>query len=78
MSNQQDGEQTGVFARVFSSAGINLTNEFQVNTYFTSDQYYPSVNELNSTTFVVAWNSYGQDGGYYGVYAKIFSNKAQI
>ena len=73
-SYQQDGSGNGIYAKVFSSLGANLTNEFRVNTYITADQMAPSVSQLTSTIFMVAWASNGQDGYNDGVYARVFSN----
>jgi len=73
-SYQQEGSGYGVYAKVFSSSGANLTNEFRVNTYKTADQFVPSVSQLTSTVFMVAWTSNGQDGYNDGVYARVFSN----
>jgi hypothetical protein len=73
-SDGQDGSSTGVYATVFDSTGTNLTNEFRVNTYTNSFQEMPSVCALNPTTFVVAWQSYSQDGGNYGIYAAVFDS----
>jgi len=70
----QDGNSHGVFAKVFSNTGANLTNDFLVNTYITGMQNNPSMCRLNDTTFVVAWQSNGQDSAGYGVYAKVFSS----
>jgi len=63
----------GVYANVFSSTGANLTNEFRVNTYITNEQSNPSVSRLTDTTFVVAWQSTGQDGDLDGCYFSSFT-----
>jgi len=47
--------------------------EFQVNTYTTRDQYYPSITGLNDGKFVVTWDSRQQDGNFDGVYGQIFN-----
>jgi hypothetical protein len=50
------------------------TPEFQVNTYTTNDQSYPSVASFADGSFVVTWRSYGQDGSSgYGVYGQRFN-----
>ncbi|TXT65684.1 MAG: exported protein of unknown function [Promethearchaeota archaeon] len=73
-SNNQDGSDWGVYARVFNSTnGLNITKEFRVNTYTDGDQRYPSVATLTDDTFVITWHSNNQDGNGYGVYAKVFS-----
>jgi len=70
----QDGSDTGVFARRFSSAGTPLANELQINTYTTSLQTTPSVAMTASGDFVVAWHSASQDGSSFGVFARTFSS----
>ena len=70
----QDGDGWGVYAAVFNATtGENLTAEFRVNTYTASEQQYPSVSSLTADSFVVAWESMGQDGDGDGVYAAVFS-----
>ena len=65
-----DGDQYGVFGQRFDSSGNRLGTEFQVNTYTTDYQTYPAVAMNESRQFVVAWNSYGQDGDSYGIVAR--------
>ena len=46
--------------------------DFQVNTWTTDDQRWPSIASLSNGGFVVVWESYGQDGSDLGVYAQRF------
>nr|MDO8081258.1 hypothetical protein [Candidatus Freyarchaeota archaeon] len=73
-SDGQDGSSWGVFAKLFNSTGGNTTGDIQVNTYIASDQQFPSVCCRSDGSFVVAWQSYGQDGEWWGVYAKLFNS----
>jgi phosphoheptose isomerase len=66
----QDGSLTGVFGRHFDSAGIAQGAEFQVNVYTTDIQFGPTVGMKGDGDFVVAWDSKGQDGDGYGVFAR--------
>jgi methionine-rich copper-binding protein CopC len=69
----QDGSGFGVYAAVFNATtGANLMAEFRVNTYTASDQENPAVSALTADTFAVTWQSNGQDGSGYGVYAAVF------
>jgi hypothetical protein len=70
----QDGSGYGIFAQRFSSAGAFLGAEFQVNTYTPGYQRYQSVAADADGDFVVAWQSAGQDGASYGVFAQFFSS----
>jgi len=73
-SSEEDGDSYGIYARIFDVTGANLTNEILVNSHTTNGQFYPSTCALDSSTFVVAWMSYGQDGDGYGVYARVFDD----
>ncbi len=71
-STDQDGAGPGIFARRFNAAGVPQGSEFQVNTFFTSDQGAPAVAMGLSGDFIVAWNSFYQDGASHGVFARRF------
>ncbi|NGX62390.1 MAG: hypothetical protein K940chlam9_01887, partial [Chlamydiae bacterium] len=76
---------TGLALYKYPTLGLALTmmtkveaqavgSEFQVNTYTTGGQRYPSVAPLNDGGFVVTWESYGQDGDSYGVYGQRYAS----
>jgi hypothetical protein len=69
----QDGDGYGVFAQRFDSAGDPEGTEFQVNTYTTGDQGGyggPGIAADGIGNFIVAWDSYGQDGEESGIFAR--------
>ncbi len=66
-----DGDQDGIFVRQYDRNGQPLSEECQVNTYITDNQYYPDVAMQESGQFVVTWHSEGQDGSEKGVFAAI-------
>ncbi len=68
-----DGSVTGVFARRFSSAGVPLASEFQVNTFTDQAQDFASVAASASGDFVVAWRS-RQDTSDYAIFARRISS----
>jgi len=70
-SQFQDTSNLGIVARRFSSAGIGLEAEFQVNTFFTADQTDQALAIDANGDFVVAWQS-EHDGSYTGVFAQRF------
>jgi hypothetical protein len=72
-SDGQDGSYGGVYGQRFDSNGNKVGSEFQVNTWTTGDQGAPSITSLSNGGFVVVWHSYGQDGSYWGVYGRMFS-----
>jgi hypothetical protein len=74
----QDGFADGVFARRFSSAGVALALEFQVNTHTTNSQGHAAAAVDAEGDFVVVWESVGQDGNSQGMFAQRFGALAQL
>ncbi len=72
-SNFQDGSGTGVYAQRYAADGAPAEGEFLVNTTTAAQQEFPTVAGLADGSFVVSWNSNGQDGSGVGVYAKVFT-----
>jgi hypothetical protein len=70
VSYAQDGDGNGIFAQRFDAAGNKVGTELQVNTYTTGHQTLPAVAMNAGREFVVAWESYGQDGDNYAVLAR--------
>ncbi len=70
--SRQDGSGYGIYARRYNSAGTSQTSEFLVNSVTTGEQRFPSVAMDSNGDFVIAFESYGQDGAGYGVYARQF------
>lgn len=54
-SDEQDGDQNGIFAQRYNAGGQPVGGEFQVNTMATGEQDNPSVAIRNDGSFVVAW-----------------------
>lgn len=63
----------GIYAQRFGPLGAKLGAEFRVNDYLPDAQRVPSVAMDRAGNFLVAWQSYGQDGSDWGVYAKRYS-----
>jgi hypothetical protein len=72
MGYGSDGSGYGVFARLFDVDGSPIGTEFQVNTYTEGDQWFAKICALDNGCFVICWESYGQDGSGYGIFAKIY------
>jgi hypothetical protein len=68
----RDGAAFGVFGRRFVSQGLPEGDEFQVNTHTTGNQLRASVAARAQGDFVVAWQSFGQDGSGSGIYGRRF------
>ncbi len=69
-SNGQDGSSYGIYAQRYDAAGMAQGGEFQVNTTTAGIQRFSTVAIDAAGDFVVTWQSYGQDGSSYGVYAQ--------
>src|SRR5262249_54198508 len=62
------------YARRYDSAGEAQGPEFLVNgSWTTGDQRSPAVALDAAGDFAIAWQSYGQDGSGYGIYAQRYS-----
>ncbi len=73
-SNLQDGGAYGVFGQRFDSAGAAQGTEFQINTITADDQLTPTVCAAASGGFVVAWQSYMQDGDSFAIVSQRFDS----
>ncbi|MBG1269058.1 beta strand repeat-containing protein, partial [Nostoc sp. WHI] len=69
----QDGSDNGIYAQRYNSAGVAQGGEFKVNTYTTNSQANPTVAMDTDGDFVISWQSSGQDGSYYGIYAQRYN-----
>ncbi len=67
-----DGSDEDIYAQRFASDGSKAGMEFLVNTHTDSVQRFSSITALEDGGFVIAWESYDQDGSDYGVYARRF------
>jgi hypothetical protein len=70
----RESSTKSVFARRFDATGSAVGDELQVNTFTTWMAGYPDVALEGDGDFVVAWDASGQDGGDYGVFARLFSS----
>lgn len=78
MSEGQDGELAGIYAKLYNNSGEIIIDEFLVNTCTEKEQIFPSVTIDNNGNFIITWTSYDQDGDGYGVYAKMFDRNGNI
>jgi hypothetical protein len=73
-----DGSSNGIFAQRYASGAVRLGGEFQVNTFTVDSQGNASIDSDAQGRFVVAWDSYYQDGSsYQGVFAQRFDSAGQ-
>jgi len=74
-SDGQDGDQSGIFAQRYDGfvANMPLGTEFRVNSYTTGAQRAASAGSKWGESFVIAWQSDGQDGDLGSIYAQRLS-----
>jgi len=79
---QSDSETSGtdIFAQRFNRLGQAIGGEFPINTYTQNDQQYPAVAISETGCFFAAWQSNGQDGSGWGVFAEVghFADSADL
>jgi parallel beta-helix repeat protein len=75
-SDGQDGDQYGIYGQRYDSNGNTLGGQFLINNQTVGSQNRPSINALSNGGFVATWNSWGQDGNEYGIFARIFNANA--
>ena len=74
----QDGDLTGVFARLYDADGIPQTGEIQVNSFVTSNQSQPAVAMDDAGNFTVVWQDFSQDGSGAGIYGQRFDDTGAV
>ncbi|MHA1600121.1 MAG: Ig-like domain-containing protein, partial [Alphaproteobacteria bacterium] len=76
-SQNQDGNNKGIFAQRFDAGGQAVGSEFQVNTTVQNIQESPDVAALSGGGFIVTWQSQNQDGSSLGIFAQLFDSTGQ-
>ncbi len=65
------GNLNDIDAVRYNKDGVIQGTQFTVNTFYqTNNQGKPAVSVDDDGDFVITWQSQGQDGSYYGIYAK--------
>jgi hypothetical protein len=73
-SNGQDGSGYGVYGQRYDANGNEIGGEFRANTHTGNNQQMADVEALADGGFVVAWESYYQDGGSAGIFGQRFDS----
>lgn len=73
LSDGKDGSGQGIFAQRYDATGAPIDGEFQVNTYTPLNQRTPTIGTDPAGNFVIMWNSDGQDGSGFGVFAQRYA-----
>ena len=66
-----DQSGTGIFGQSYVFGDPTKEPQYRVNTFTTGNQARATAGSLPSGTFVIAWESQGQDGSGYGVFGQI-------
>ena len=72
-TNHDNGEAQDIWLKVFDGSGDAVGEEYRVHGYVSAAQERPSLAGLDDGGFVVAWESYLQDGDHDSVYARYFT-----
>ena len=70
----QDGSGYGVYAQRYDANANPVGSEFKVNTTIASWQWHPTIATAPDGSFVIAWESWAQDGSGYGIFAQRFDS----
>ena len=73
-SSGGDSDSSAIEGRFYGSDDSAIGALFQVNSYTTSVQGYPSVGASGSGDFVVVWESFGPDGDAYSVQGRRYTS----
>jgi Ca2+-binding RTX toxin-like protein len=73
----QDGSGSGIYGQRYDTNGQTVGGRFLVNTVTNSDQNTPSIAALSDGGFVITWDSFEQDGNFYGVYGQRYNTNGQ-
>jgi len=65
-----NGNEYGISAQRYDAPGNRVGGEFLVNSHVAGNQMEPSITAMTDGGFVISWQSEGQDGSGYGVYAQ--------
>lgn len=66
--------ERGISAQRFEASGARVGGEIEVATYTTNTQARSDVTALADGSFVVTWQSLGQDGSGWGIFAQRFNS----
>jgi VCBS repeat-containing protein len=73
MSQDKDGSNWGIAAKILNSSGGVEVDEFQVNSYTFDVQAYPSITALSNNDFVITWQSWAVDTpSGFGISGKLY------
>jgi hypothetical protein len=69
----QDGDSFGVFGRRYLIVAGPVGAEFQINSFTAGFQVSPTVTVAADSGFVMAWQSFNQDGDQSGIFGQRYN-----
>ncbi|MFX0135169.1 MAG: hypothetical protein ACFFDN_16115 [Candidatus Hodarchaeota archaeon] len=66
------GDPDGIFAKIFNSSAVNITDEILINSNTAGIQFFPDICCYNDNSFLITW--YHQRGLYTDVYVSYFDS----
>jgi hypothetical protein len=74
----RDQDVGGIFARKYDSTGLATESQFQVNTFTTGQQEYPSAAIDSTGDFVIIWDGKGIGDSYYGIFGQRYDSTGTL
>ncbi|WP_345324532.1 DUF4347 domain-containing protein, partial [Novipirellula rosea] len=68
-----NASNSDIYFQRFNSSGVAQGSNTKANTYTSSTQVSPEIAVADNGSFVIVWESNGQDGSGYGVYGQRFN-----
>jgi VCBS repeat-containing protein len=69
----QDGSDLGIFGQRYSSSGLALGDEFQINNNTSFQQHPVNVSALYDGGWIVTWGSENYDGSGFGIFGQRYN-----
>lgn len=69
---QADGNNLGIFAKIYDKQGVELVSEFQVNSLIYSAQERPTVTTLADGNFIITWETSAHASGTRDIAGQLF------
>lgn len=76
-SQNQDGDDWGIYARRYNESGVPEGPEFKVNTTTLGGQIYPDIAMNSQGNFVITWQGSIAGSSHYGIFAQRFNAMGQ-
>lgn len=70
----QDGDNYGVYGRLFAADGTAITDETRINASIGGPQRQPSVTSLSDGGYIIAWHGDAPGGSYFDVYTQRYDS----